>query len=139
MRIKVNVLRVLLFLFVFQREEAKAAKCYQCNSKIDKDCTVNMVDIKYLKPCPTSHPFCRKAVYIYYFMNSREYITVRECVKWRNADNKCYKGRYIQDSYQLVCECKGAGCNHAVKFSSQTAILLYVFCHFVVFFSGNIT
>ncbi|CAK9810978.1 hypothetical protein ANTPLA_LOCUS6752 [Anthophora plagiata] len=139
MRTKLYVLRILLLLFVFQREESRATSCYQCNSKKDKDCIVNMVDIKYLKPCSSSQSFCRKAVYIYYFMDSREYVTIRECVKWQNAEDKCYKGRYVRDSYQLVCECEGAGCNRAVKFSSQTGIFLYVFCHFVVFLGGNIT
>ncbi|XP_076752181.1 uncharacterized protein LOC143424167 [Xylocopa sonorina] len=139
MQMKLNAFRVLLLLFVLQREESRAVKCYQCNSKKDKNCTVNTVDTKYLKPCPLSQPFCRKAVYIYYFMNSRDYLTVRECAKLGNADKECYRGRYAHDSYQLVCECKGAGCNHSTRSSSKTTIYLYTLCQFVVLLINNPT
>ncbi|XP_017758456.1 PREDICTED: uncharacterized protein LOC108549548 [Eufriesea mexicana] len=138
MRVQGNALRVLLFLSVFQRE-SKAMKCYQCNSGKDTDCTVSTVDARYLKSCPPSQPFCRKAVYIYYFMNSRDYLTVRECTKWRNVDKECYRGRYTRDSYQLVCECKGAGCNQSTRFSSTTTIFLFVLCQFIIFLIGSPT
>ncbi|XP_043590952.1 uncharacterized protein LOC122571368 [Bombus pyrosoma] len=133
MHVKVNGLHVLLLLFVFQREESKAITCYQCNSKRDPDCTINTADIRYLKPCSSSQAFCRKAVYIYYFMNSHEYIIIRECAKWGSADNECYRGRYPRDSYQFVCECKSTGCNRSTTFSSMTTIVLYVLCQFIVF------
>ncbi|XP_026667613.1 uncharacterized protein LOC108622899 [Ceratina calcarata] len=139
MRIKVNALRVLLLLFVFEKESEAATKCYQCNSKKDKDCTVNMVDARYLKACPSSQPFCRKAVYIYYFMNTRDYFVVRECAKWRNADRECYRGRYVRDSYQFVCECEGAGCNQSTRFSSKITISMYAFCQFIIFLLRNPT
>ncbi|KAG6796077.1 uncharacterized protein LOC108001443 [Apis cerana] len=139
MRVNVNALQVLILLFVFQRGESKAIKCYQCNSKKDKDCTINTVDIRYLKPCPASQPFCRKAVYIYYFMNSREYIIIRECAKWWNSDKECYRGRYPRDSYQYVCECKNTGCNRSTRFSSKTIIFLYILCQIIIFIVGNPT
>ncbi|XP_076663119.1 uncharacterized protein LOC143366171 [Andrena cerasifolii] len=131
MRMKLNMLHILLYLLVFQRE-SRAIKCYQCYSKRDKDCTVNKVDIKYLKHCPPSYAFCRKAVYMYYFTDSQEYITVRECAKWRNADRECYRGRYMRDSYQFVCECKGVGCNRSTRSSSKTTILIYILYQLVV-------
>ncbi|XP_033340990.1 uncharacterized protein LOC117228985 [Megalopta genalis] len=131
MRIKLNTLQVLLFLFIFQAD-SKAIKCYQCNSRKDDDCTQNKVDIKYLKPCPLSHRYCRKAISIYYFMESREYITVRECARWRNTDKPCYRGRYSRDSYQLVCECYGTGCNRSARHFSNMSIFLYVLCQLVI-------
>ncbi|KAK9310611.1 hypothetical protein QLX08_000154 [Tetragonisca angustula] len=138
MHVKINALQVLLLLFVFQRE-SKAIRCYQCNSKKDKDCTINSVDIKYLKPCLASQPFCRKAVYIYYFMNSRDYTIIRECAKFGNANKECYRGRYPRDSYQLVCECKSTGCNRSTTFSSETFTILYILCQFIVFLVRNPT
>ncbi|XP_020281793.1 uncharacterized protein LOC109853786 isoform X3 [Pseudomyrmex gracilis] len=36
------------------------------SSRKDEDCTVNKVHSKYLKLCPSSHLYCRKAVYVYY-------------------------------------------------------------------------
>ncbi|XP_076398384.1 uncharacterized protein LOC105661846 isoform X2 [Megachile rotundata] len=138
MQMKLNTLRILIFLFIFQKE-SKATNCYQCDSKKDTNCTVDKVDIKYLQMCPESKPFCRKAVYIYYFMDSRQDLTVRECAKWRNADNECYRGRYTRDSYQLVCECKGAGCNRSTRYSSEATIFLYVFCPMIILFVLNPT
>ncbi|XP_076180488.1 uncharacterized protein LOC143153325 [Ptiloglossa arizonensis] len=132
MQIKLNMLRVLLFLFVFQGEESKAIKCFQCNSKKDEDCTINGANIKHLKSCPASQRFCRKVVYIYYFMDSQERVIVRECAKWRNADTECYRGRYSRDSYQLVCECHGVGCNRSARSSLRTTVLLYILCQLVL-------
>nr|KAF7425870.1 hypothetical protein H0235_008308 [Vespula pensylvanica] len=114
--------------------EYRCNKCYQCNSKKDKDCGLNKVDPKYLKICPMTHPYCRKYVYKYYFTDSREYSTIRECAKWRNAERECYRGRYSADSYQLTCECKGSGCNRSANLKphlhylytlSQLLVLLY--------------
>ncbi|XP_076639405.1 uncharacterized protein LOC143351601 [Colletes latitarsis] len=132
MQMKRNILRILLFLFVFQGEETRAIECYQCNSKEDEDCTESGVDIKYLKPCPPSHKFCRKAVYIYYFTDPQEHISVCECAKWRNAEQDCYRGRYTRDSYQLVCECHGVGCNRSARSSSRTTIFLCILCQIVL-------
>lgn len=118
-----------------------------------------------MKPCPASQPFCRKAVYICkltnfffqiyhkytinelimlinfldYFMNSREYIIIRECAKWWNSDKECYRGRYPRDSYQYVCECKNTGCNRSTRFSSKTIIFLYILCQIIIFIVGNPT
>ncbi|XP_078039594.1 uncharacterized protein LOC144471434 [Augochlora pura] len=138
MRIKLNTLQVLLFLFVFQAD-SKAIKCYQCNSRKDDDCTQNKVDIKYLKTCPPSQRYCRKVVSIYYFMESREYITIRECARWRNDEKPCYRGRYSRDSYQLVCECYGAGCNRSASHFSNMSIFICVLCQLVILLVYNPT
>lgn len=71
-----------------------------------------------------------------YFTDSREYSTIRECAKWRNAERECYRGRYSADSYQLTCECKGSGCNRSANLKphlcylyilSQLLVLLYTY------------
>ncbi|XP_018049639.1 PREDICTED: uncharacterized protein LOC108688059 [Atta colombica] len=122
MQIRLYVLRILLVLCVFQREECVATKCYQCNSKKDEDCSINKVHYKYLKLCPSGHFYCRKAVYMYYFMGSYNSIIMRECAKLRNNQKECYQGRYTRDSYQLICECMGYGCNSSQQCSSNLVI-----------------
>lgn len=67
-----------------------------------------------------------------YFMDSQERVIVRECAKWRNADTECYRGRYSRDSYQLVCECHGVGCNRSARSSLRTTVLLYILCQLVL-------
>jgi hypothetical protein len=44
-------------------------------------------------------------------MDSYNDLTTRECAKSRNIQKECYQGRYTRDSYQLICECVGYGCN----------------------------
>ncbi|KAM0726834.1 hypothetical protein ACS0PU_006995 [Formica fusca] len=126
MQTRLRVLQILLILCIFQKEECNAIKCYQCSSKKDEDCTVNKVHFKYLKLCPSGHPYCRKAVYVYYFMDTHNDLTMRECAKSRNSKKECYRGRYSRDSYQLVCECVGYGCNRSRRCSPSLAI--YFLC-----------
>ncbi|XP_029175184.1 uncharacterized protein LOC114943652 [Nylanderia fulva] len=129
MQTRLRVLQILLILCIFhQKEKCTAIKCYQCSSKEDEDCSVNKVHFKYLKLCPSGHPYCRKAVYVYYFMDSHNDLTMRECAKSRNRE--CYRGRYSRDSYQLVCECVGYGCNRSRRSSPSLAI--YFLCTLLV-------
>ncbi|RLU26986.1 hypothetical protein DMN91_000785 [Ooceraea biroi] len=125
MQIKFCIIQILLILCIFQKEST-AIKCYQCSSKKDEDCTINKVHFKYLKLCPSDYPYCRKAVYVYYFMDSHNDLTMRECAKSRNSQKECYRGRYSRDSYQLVCECVGYGCNRSRRCSPSLAI--YFLC-----------
>lgn len=60
MRTHDNYINYQLYIL---KKESTANKCYQCSSKKDVDCTINKVHLKYLKLCPPSHPYCRKAVY----------------------------------------------------------------------------
>ncbi|XP_043500911.1 uncharacterized protein LOC122523304 [Polistes fuscatus] len=136
MRIRLNRFHIILVL-LFLPKEYRCNKCYQCNSKKDKDCTFNKVDPKYLKPCPMTHPYCRKYVYKYYFTNSKEYSTTRECAKWRNAERECYRGRYPDDSYQLTCECKGFACNRATRTNFKPLHFAYILSQLLVLLFVN--
>ncbi|XP_011705081.1 PREDICTED: uncharacterized protein LOC105460332 isoform X2 [Wasmannia auropunctata] len=100
--------------------------CFSKSSKKDEDCSINKVHIKYLKLCPSGHLYCRKAVYVYYFMDSYNGLIMRECAKSRNSQKKCYQGRYTRDSYQLICECVGYGCNLSQQCSPNLQI--YFLC-----------
>lgn len=63
-------------------------------------------------------------------MDSYNDLILRECAKSQNSQKECYQGRYIRDSYQLVCECTGYGCN-----SSQQCLpnlVIYFLCIFFV-------
>ncbi|KAK2587850.1 hypothetical protein KPH14_003947 [Odynerus spinipes] len=136
MRIRSNALHIVLVLLVLPKEY-RGIKCYQCNSKTDKDCSLSNVDPKYLKPCSTTHHYCRKYVYKYYFTDSREYSTTRECAKWRNAERECYYGSFPADSYQLTCECEGSGCNRTAR--SKPTCYLCVLSHFLLLLLVNYT
>ncbi|XP_025161353.1 uncharacterized protein LOC105189669 [Harpegnathos saltator] len=138
MHIRPHVLQILLILCIFQNgKKCIAIKCYQCSSKKDQDCTLNKVHFKYLKLCPSSHLYCRKAVYVYYFMDSHNGLTMRECAKSRNSQKECYRGRYSRDSYQLICECVGYGCNRSHRCSSSFAV--YFLCTLSVMVDYYIT
>ncbi|XP_035732974.1 uncharacterized protein LOC118446429 [Vespa mandarinia] len=135
MRIRLNTFYIILVLLFFPKEY-RGNKCYQCNSKKDKDCELDKVDPKYLKTCPMTHPYCRKYVYKYYFTDSREYSTIRECAKWRNAERECYRGRYSADSYQLICECNGSGCNRSANLKPHLCYL-HILSQFLVLLYAN--
>lgn len=64
-------------------------------------------------------------------MDTHNDLTMRECAKSRNSKmRECYQGRYSRDSYQLVCECVGYGCNRSRRSSPSLAI--YFLCTLLV-------
>ncbi|XP_043270380.1 uncharacterized protein [Venturia canescens] len=124
MRFKIStILPILLIMSVIQKV-CIGINCYQCKSSEDKNCGTKSADRKYLKECPRSHRFCRKLDSIYYFTDSRDYITIRECAMFRTEGQDCYHGRYNRDSYQRVCECGESGCNRSPSLHRGTSMIL---------------
>jgi len=66
-------------------------------------------------------------------MDSYNDLTMRECAKLRNSQKECYQGRYTRDSYQLICECMGYGCNPSQRYSPN--LVIYFLC--MVFVIAN--
>ncbi|GJQ72067.1 hypothetical protein Trydic_g3165 [Trypoxylus dichotomus] len=108
-------------------EEGQSMSCFNCNSYLQQDCSLEIVPEKYKIECPdSSYNICRKIKQVIDFeVNGLQpnIRTIRMCGKLQEEPNKCYQ-RSGFGGRQIVCACDQENCNASSTIYMSTALLI---------------
>lgn len=114
-------------VFFIAVKEGQSILCFNCNSYIEQDCSLEVVPEKYKTECPDStYNICRKIKQVIDFeVNGLQPNTriIRMCGKQDEEPNKCYQ-RSGFGGRQVVCGCDKEGCNASSTIYVSTALLI---------------